>query len=57
MQKSNVGAATEAFLGKFFFKHSPKLRVFVWALSDLECLLLQVATQQTDYKLFFNYPT
>jgi hypothetical protein len=33
--------------------HSPKFRVFGLGLPHLECLLLQIAKQQADYKPFF----
>jgi hypothetical protein len=57
MQKNNVGLQQKLFLWEIFENHSPKFRVFGLGLPDLECLLLHVAKQQTDYKLFFNYPT
>jgi hypothetical protein len=41
-----------SFFEEIFEKHSPKFRVSGRGLPDLECLLLQIAKQQTDYKLF-----
>jgi len=57
--KEQCGAATKLFFwGEIFENHSPKFKVFGLGLPHLECLLLQIAKQQADYKpFFFNYPT